>query len=513
MLLLYCKQNTIRREINITFLITFLIMFLLVAGGYRNFRHLRRSIQFFVMAEDLNAQISEMNRYERIFFKLGETSSREESLKHARAAQALLRENHNEFSWALGEDAIKNFYRDLDKFISLFARLDPQAPRDAPQAQLKQQIQDISKRLSSATGLNVKQKLEEVRSLLQEMLRFPLISLAVMLLLLVVTIYFIDRKILGPLERITEDAQEIARGTFHRIPEKQKNKSEICNMVAALNRMMDEIESRQNQLVQQCKIAAVGTLTSGIAHELNNPINNLTLIIESLIEDGMEMDRDERMRLYQEAMDQADRASETVKNLLEFSRATHPRLEEVDIRELLDKIARLIKNEMQFHNIRFSLETSDDLPRMYLDRGGLQQVFLNLFLNAVQAMGDSGKLEVTARLTEDGREVRIDVKDDGPGISPEHLDQIFDPFFTTKKEGEGTGLGLSVSYNIIKKLGGRITVDSTPGQGACFSVFLPLEKPMILDGIQGSVPGLMSRQGTTLFGEHNHETATGNSSS
>ncbi len=473
MLLFHCKQNTIRREINITFLITFLVMFLLVAGGYRNFRHLRRSIQFFVMAEDLNAEISEMNRYERIFFKLAEASSRHESLKHARAAQTLLKENREEFSWALGEERLKTFHRDLERFITLFSRLDPAAPG---YTRRQQEIQEISKRLSGVTGLNVQQKLEEVRSLLREMLRFPLISLAVMVLLLVVTIYFIDRKILGPLERITEDAQEIARGTFHRIPEKQKNKSEICNMVAALNRMMDEIESRQNQLVQQCKIAAVGTLTSGIAHELNNPINNLTLIIESLIEDGMEMDRDERMRLYQEAMDQADRASETVKNLLEFSRATHPKLEEVDIRELLGKIARLIKNEMQFHNIDFSLEADEDLPPMFLDRGGLQQVFLNLFLNAVQAMGDKGKLEVTARRTQDGREVRIDVRDNGPGISPEHLDQIFDPFFTTKKEGEGTGLGLSVSYNIIKKLGGRITVDSKPGEGARFSVFLPLDR-------------------------------------
>jgi len=502
MLSFHCKQNTIRREINITFLVTFLVMFLLVAGGYRNFRSLRRSIQFFVMAEDLNAQISEVTRYERIFFKLAETSSRQESLKHARAAQALLKKNHSEFSWALGEDRLKRVYQDLGRFVSLFNRLDPHATGNTDQ-RLRQEIQDISQQLSSVAGQNVQQKLEEVRALLQQMLRFPLISLVVMVLLLIVTIYFIDRKILGPLERITEDAQEIARGTFHRIPETQKNKSEICNMVAALNRMMDEIESRQNQLVQQCKIAAVGTLTSGIAHELNNPINNLTLIIESLIEDGMEMDRDERMRLYQEAMDQADRASETVKNLLEFSRATHPRLEEVDIRELLDKIARLIKNEMQFHNIRFSLETSDDLPRLYLDRGGLQQVFLNLFLNAVQAMGNSGKLEVRAGLTKDRREVRIDVKDNGPGIAPEHLDQIFDPFFTTKKEGEGTGLGLSVSYNIIKKLGGRISVESTPGQGARFSIFLPLEKPQIIDGSPGPVSASIAGtpQNTIFSGE------------
>jgi signal transduction histidine kinase len=117
---------------------------------------------------------------------------------------------------------------------------------------------------------------------------------------------------------------------------------------------MSELEKRQEQLIQSRKIASIGTLTAGIAHEINNPVNNISLILEALIEDGCDMDEAERNKLYQDAMDQADRTSEIVKNLLEFSRATHPRLEEVDLEEIVDKTARLLNNEFKLHNITFT---------------------------------------------------------------------------------------------------------------------------------------------------------------
>jgi signal transduction histidine kinase len=233
------------------------------------------------------------------------------------------------------------------------------------------------------------------------------------------------------------------------------------------------LESRQEQLVQSRKIAAVGTLTSGIAHELNNPINNISLILESLVEDGMTMGRSERLRLFQEAMAQTDRASETVKNLLEFSRASHPKMENISIDEIVDKTVRLVKNELHLNNIKFSKKIEDGIPTMNVDRSGIQQVLLNLFINSIQAMPGGGELKVLTRLSDTLKEVRLDVEDTGEGIPADQLNNIFDPFFTTKKEGEGTGLGLSVSYSIIKKHGGRIEVKSTLGQGTRFSIYLP----------------------------------------
>jgi signal transduction histidine kinase len=277
------------------------------------------------------------------------------------------------------------------------------------------------------------------------------------------------------LARITRESEAVAQGAFERItPFGGDARNEINRLVTAINRMVAKLEKEQEQLIQSRKIASIGTLTAGIAHEINNPVNNLSLILESLLEDGVHMDRAERQRLYREAMDQADRTSEIVKNLLEFSRASHPKLEELNLEEIVDKTARLVNNEMKLNNIEFHKEVSNGLPLAQLDRGGLQQVLLNLFMNSIQAMENGGRLTVRIGPAEIPAEVRIDVMDNGPGIAPENLDQVFDPFFTTKKEGVGTGLGLSVSYNIVKKNRGRMEVLSKPGQGACFSIILPL---------------------------------------
>ena len=188
----------------------------------------------------------------------------------------------------------------------------------------------------------------------------------------------------------------------------------------------------------------------------------------------MTMGRSERLRLFQEAMAQTDRASETVKNLLEFSRASHPKMENISIEEIVDKTVRLVKNELHLNNIKFSKKIEDGILTMSVDRSGIQQVLLNLFINSIQAMPKGGDLKVLTRPSDSLKEMRIDVEDTGEGIPSEQLDNIFDPFFTTKREGEGTGLGLSVSYSIIKKHGGRIQVKSVPGQGTCFSIYLPI---------------------------------------
>ncbi|MBW1753506.1 MAG: two-component sensor histidine kinase, partial [Deltaproteobacteria bacterium] len=182
----------------------------------------------------------------------------------------------------------------------------------------------------------------------------------------------------------------------------------------------------------------------------------------------------ERLRLFQEAMAQTDRASETVKNLLEFSRASHPKMENISFEEIVDKTVRLVENELRLNNIKFSKKIEDGIPEMTVDRSGIQQVLLNLFINSIQAMPKGGDLKVLTRLSDSLKEVWIDVEDTGEGIPSDQLNNIFDPFFTTKREGEGTGLGLSVSYSIIKKHRGRIEVKSTPGQGTCFSIYLPI---------------------------------------
>ncbi len=171
-------------------------------------------------------------------------------------------------------------------------------------------------------------------------------------------------------------------------------------------------------------------------------------------------------------MDQADRAADLVGNLLEFSRANPPKVEEVSIEALIDQTLRLLKNEFKIHRIKIFKEISGSFPTLHLDKMGLQQVLVNLLLNSVQAMPDGGQLKIMLNRVKN--EVQIDIADTGVGIPSENLSLIFNPFFTTKKDR--AGLGLSISRDILQKQGGRIEVQSTEGQGSTFSLMIPLSE-------------------------------------
>jgi len=385
----------------------------------------------------------------------------------------LLERERGSLTDAVGQDNYTHFLTDVRDYGGLMDQL-RQNPCDGGDCtELQGRIRGAGQNLLLLAEQLVAGERRAINRLLQQMIPLPLISLLLLVVLLAFIIFFIGEKVVRPLARITREADAVAQGAFQRITPFGGTRNEIHRLVTAINHMVAELEKRQEQLIQSRKIASIGTLTSGIAHEINNPINNISLILESLLEDGAEMDEAERQRLYQEAMDQADRTSEIVKNLLEFSRASHPRKEEVDLSELVDKTVRLLHNELDLHNIKFDKEVTTDNCHARLDKGGLQQVLLNLFMNSIQAMERGGLLRAVITNAESPAEVRIDVVDSGPGIPPENIDQIFDPFFTTKKEGVGTGLGLSVSYNIIKKNGGRMTVQSKPGEGTRFSLTLP----------------------------------------
>jgi len=474
--------RTLRSQIMMSFVVCFAFMAAIIVLNYSNFSRLSRSMQFFELAEGLNSNILEMRRYEKNYFLYNQNFSYEENITYTNQLALTLQREKDTLVQAIGRKNFDLFGKYVQEYTEMMSKLHqtPCAPDGC--AELQALIRGVGQNLLTLADQLVSVERRTIHGLLQQMIPLPLISLLLLVVLLGFVIFYIGEKVIRPLARITREAEAVARGAFERITPYGDDKNEIHHLVAAVNRMVGELEKRREQLVQSRKIASIGTLTAGIAHEINNPINNISLILESLLEDEQTMDDAERRRLYQEAMDQADRASEIVKNLLEFSRASHPRMEETRLEEVVDKTFRLVKNELDLHHIRFVKEVNCDFPPLQLDKGGLQQVLLNLFMNGIQAMEKGGELKAVIRAAETPAEARIDIVDTGPGISPEHISQVFDPFFTTKKVGVGTGLGLSVSYNIIKKSGGRMEVDSRPGQGACFSIFLPLAGPAAVEG-------------------------------
>jgi signal transduction histidine kinase len=266
---------------------------------------------------------------------------------------------------------------------------------------------------------------------------------------------------------------KIAAGDFSPVEYEGSGEDEISQLLAAFNSMAGELESRQEQLVQSRKIAAIGTFTAGIAHELNNPINNIYLTAETLLEEYEELSPPEGKELVLDVLNQAERASEIVRNLLDFSRSERPSYTLLTIKEVIERTIKLVKNQIMLAGIRVVMDIPTDIPNIRGSSRNLEQVFLNLLVNAIQSMSGGGTIQVRAE-RHGTDHIRVDIQDTGKGIESEHLQHIFEPFFTTKGVGRGTGLGLAVTYALVKRHGGYIEVASEVGVGTIFSVYLPI---------------------------------------
>jgi len=240
-----------------------------------------------------------------------------------------------------------------------------------------------------------------------------------------------------------------------------------------VSKMRKDLEDAHLQLVQSEKIASVGKMAAGVAHEINNPLSGILIYAELLKEDFK--DDAKRLSDIQEIIDQTLRCKRIVAELLEFSRQSIGTPSSFSLEYLITKCLNLLVHQAAFHDIEVSTEIERDMPEMVGDMGQLQQVFTNLFINARDAMEGKGTLAISARYDPGSSNFVIKISDTGPGIPEAHRDQIFDIFFTTKPVGKGTGLGLSISRNIIQLHGGTISFDCPPEGGTVFTIELPLE--------------------------------------
>ncbi len=284
--------------------------------------------------------------------------------------------------------------------------------------------------------------------------------------------YFQIKNIFRRLGSLRLATRDLAAGKFTPMHVPRAH-DETTDLIVGFNTMVEALEQKQEQLIQSKKMALIGTFSSGIAHEINNPLNNISLSADMLMEEFDELDKEEVREILGDIMAQTERASKIVRNLLDFSRAHATKMESLRIEEVLEKTKSLISNELRIHTIALETETSANLPPVYGDFQQLQQVFLNLIINAEQAIGEDGRIVLKAALTPDDT-IRIDVGDTGQGIDQEHLKRIFDPFFTTREAGKGTGLGLTIIAGIVEKHGGYVEVAGNPGEGAILSVYLPV---------------------------------------
>ena len=311
------------------------------------------------------------------------------------------------------------------------------------------------------------------RSLLRNLVIVSLVLLLFAAVLGVVT----SRQITRHLERLSRSAREVGHGRFD-IQVEVDTRDEIGELAASFNDMASELDTRekalkeaQAQLVQSEKLAAFGQLGAGIAHEVKNPLAGILGYVQlSLRKTEPDTVLHNNLKVIEK---ETKRCRTIIDNLLKFARQERVEMKPLELNGVVEETAALVDHQLGMHGIRLEKELAQGLPAIFGNANQLQQILLNLVLNAEQAMeGKQGKIRITTGRTGEGRaEVRI--SDTGPGIPKEIQARLFEPFFTTKPAGKGTGLGLSVTYGIVKDHQGEILVESEPGQGATFILRFP----------------------------------------
>jgi len=253
----------------------------------------------------------------------------------------------------------------------------------------------------------------------------------------------------------------------------QGKRGEVEGTLIAVEDITNRVRLEE-QLQQSDKLSSIGLLAAGVAHEVNTPLTGISSYAQMLMQQVPVTDP--RRSLLEKIHRQTTRASAIVNNLLNFSRISDSRSAPVDLHRVLDDTIQLLEAQLRNTRIEVIRDYKDGLPPLAGNAPNLQQVFMNLIINARDAMPRGGELHISTTLNSDGS-VNVNFRDTGVGISPEHVGKIYDPFFTTKRIGQGTGLGLAVSYGIIQEHGGRITVESTVGVGTTFHIAFPLVNP------------------------------------
>ena len=277
--------------------------------------------------------------------------------------------------------------------------------------------------------------------------------------------------------RSHDELGELSDSFNNMISELKRSRDAIEEWTQTLERRVyertQELQRVQDQLIRAGKMAALGELAAGVAHEINNPLTGV-LTFSSLMLKKVDENHPWKKDL-ENIVQQTTRCRNIVRGLLDFARQRKPDKKEWDIHTLVDRTVTLVENQARFQNIKIAKEFKTNIPMLFLDGDQIQQVFMNIIINAADAMtGDGGTLTIKTNMKEGMAEVSF--TDSGCGIAKEHLSKLFDPFFTTKETGKGTGLGLAISYGIIQSHGGDMEVESQVGKGSIFRIKLPIEK-------------------------------------
>lgn len=466
---------SLRKKIFLQFCLFLVVNGLIWFTSYYIDHMLKQKLQIIDKKTHLLNTILEARRYEKNFFLNGSPAELNQAIDYINDAderfQKIIQE-HGEYTLTRNFEAK---LADLRAYRNALVALSEQSG-EGPYGALPKpngsnlEISNLGRKITEDIDQIVKEERKHIDRLLNRSQMGLVGSMVALGLLTVLTMLFLFVNVNGPLKAIEDAIHKIARGDYASIPRVSRG-DEFESLVTSLNNMLDELNRRSEHLIQMEKLASLGTLTSGVAHELNNPLNNISTSVQIVLEELDDPDTEFKRGLLEETERQVDRAKDIVKGLLEFSRQRAFNRQSVVLKPLVERTLRMIKSEVP-GNIDIHLEIPDSITAC-LDAQRIQQVLINLIINGVHAMEGGGEMNIRAWEETERGGFCLQIQDNGAGISEENLSRIFDPFFTTKEVGRGSGLGLSIIHGIVEQHGGRIQAESRPGAGAAFTIFLP----------------------------------------
>ena len=407
----------------------------------------------------------EVRRMEKNFLLYHDQESMDQWISYLAATSEQLQANEDLFVRLSSEEAVHEVRKALNSYKNIFTEF-----RNNPHNEelINSQIRDHGKILTTLAEELIIQEHQTIRRLLGLISNSLLFMLPLLVLFFSAVAALLGKGIVSSLKELEKHAATIANGRFVEVPFVSTNR-EINSLINAFNQMSRELQTRQQQLVRSEKLASLGIMLAGVAHEFNNPLSNIASSAEILAEELDDKD-DFFKELVVQINTETTRAAAIVRTLLSLARDEQFHREHYHLRHLWQEIIDLLRGQMA-KDIELKLTIPADII-IFADKQKIQQVFINLLKNSFDALAGQGLIQIKA--WQNKTNLKMIISDNGPGITPGAQSKIFDPFFTTKDTGQGSGLGLFICHDIIVQHGGSINIDSSSGKGTIFTIILPV---------------------------------------
>jgi len=491
-------RPSIRQKITLGYYAIVVIIVGLSIFTFLELRFVEKKIMFGAAISDFFDTTLEIRRFEKNYFLYAKEIDYQENIRYVARAQEILQGNIPGFNTIVLPQHVDSIKTNLTSYRDLMGQYAEGKDRGRHFPGLEENIRKTGKEIITMSEDISRMERRNLQLLLARYQKILIISIITLSTLAIVIGQILSRMVVRPLQSLEESMGVIAEGKFERVAIDSKDR-EIVSLTNAFNKMLKELELHERHLIQSEKLASLGTLLSGVAHELNNPLSNISSSSQILAEEIEEPDTAYKKELVSQINEQTDRARNIVRSLLEFSRDKEFKKERLPLKKILEETIQFVKGQVPT-KIAINLSVPDDII-IFADKQRIQQAFLNLIKNAIESIStDEGMVSITAkkrRAADKGEEditgiynylkfrgkctieddtIDIEVRDTGSGIQPELLPKIFDPFFTTKDVGKGSGLGLFIVYEIIEEHDGCIAVDSEIGKGTTFFIKLPMKE-------------------------------------